>query len=322
MRRRAVVAAFSATALGWLLPAGAQTRRARVGVLLVGRAAGVRDLPLAIELARLGYSDGRNVTYDILGADGDPGQLPRLARELVARKPDVIVSATSAAAEALTRVTSDIPIVMMLIGDPIAIGLTTSMARPTRNVTGFTLSQSTLAAKRLEILRELIPNLSKVAYLWAKGPMDEVFEQQVRAAAERFGITLVSLPVTTETSLAERFADLDREQVQAVLVETSPMNLQLSGHIVNECLVRDLPAMHTWYFEARDGALMAYGPAVLQDNAAVARYVARLLGGGRVAELPFEEPTQIKLTLNLRTARAIGITVPPTLIARADEVIE
>src|SRR3954468_1553110 len=118
MRRRAVVAAFSATALGSLLPAVAQTRRSRVGVLLVGRAAGVRDLPLAIELERLGYSDGRNVTDDILGADGDPGQMPRRARELVARKPDVIVSATSAAAEALTRATSDIPIVMMLIGDP------------------------------------------------------------------------------------------------------------------------------------------------------------------------------------------------------------
>ena len=115
---------------------------------------------------------------------------------------------------------------------------------------------------------------------------------------------------------------LDREQVQAVLVETDPTSTQLSGHIVTECLVRNLPAMQTWYFEVREGALMSYGPAAFTDSRAVAGYVARILGGAKVADLPFEEPTQVKLTINLKTARTLGLAIPPTLLARADEVIE
>lgn len=275
-----------------------------------------------MELARIGYVEGRNVAYDIRGADGDINQAPRLARELATAKPDVIIGTSSAVADALTRASSDIPIVMSLIGDPIALGLSASMSRPTRNVAGFTLSSSTLAGKRLELLRELIPNLSRVAYLSAQGPMMTTFEQQVRAVAESFGITFVSVPVTSEASLAASFARVDQERVQAVLVETNPTSVQLSGHIVNECLVRDLPSMHPWYFEVQAGALMSYGPAVLQDHAGVAKYVDRILKGAKIADLPFEEPTQFKLAINLRTARAIKITIPPTLLVRADDVVE
>lgn len=275
-----------------------------------------------MELARIGYVEGRNVAYDIRGADGDINQAPRLAREQATAKPDVIIGTSSAVADALTRASSDIPIVMSLIGDPIALGLSASMSRPTRNVAGFTLSSSTLAGKRLELLRELIPNLSRVAYLSAQGPMMTTFEQQVRAVAESFGITFVSVPVTSEASLAASFARVDQERVQAVLVETNPTSVQLSGHIVNECLVRDLPSMHPWYFEVQAGALMSYGPAVLQDHAGVAKYVDRILKGAKIADLPFEEPTQFKLAINLRTARAIKITIPPTLLVRADDVVE
>jgi putative ABC transport system substrate-binding protein len=228
----------------WSPTAPAQTHRALVGILLIGRNATSHDLPLVAELERIGYSEGRNVSYEILAAHGDIGQLPRLARELVARKPDVIVSATSSAAEALTRATSEIPIVMTVIGDPIAIGITSSMSRPSRNVTGFTLSHPSLAAKRLELMREVIPHLTRVAYVRPIGPMEVPFEQQVRMAADGIGITLVPLSLTSETKLADEFAMLDREQVQAVLVETDPTSTQLSGHIVSECLVRNLPTMH------------------------------------------------------------------------------
>jgi len=298
MRRREVIALMAGAAAWWPPVARAQTVSARVGILLIGRAATPRHLPLVAELERIGYSEGRNVSYQVLAADGDVDQLPRLARELVARKPDVIVSATSSAAEALTRATSEIPIVMTVIGDPIALGITSSMSRPSRNVTGFTLSHPSLAAKRLELMREVIPHLTTIAYVRPIGPMEVPFEQQVRMAADSPGITLVPLSLTSETKLADEFAVLDREQVQAVLVETDPTSTQLSGHIVTECLVRNLPAMHTWYFEVREGALMSYGPATLPDNGAVARYIARIIGGAKVAELPSEEPTQLKLSIN------------------------
>jgi putative ABC transport system substrate-binding protein len=306
-----------------LSSARAQTRTARVGVLLLGAAAAPKDLSLPAELAKLGYVEGRNIAFEVRGASEDLGRLPALARELAATRPDALVGATSPGAVALAGATKSIPVLMTVVGDPIALGLTNSMSRPSGNVTGFTLSSPTLAGKRLELLRELNPNLRKVAYLRpTTSPMITTFEQQVRNAAASFGITLVFLSATTEAAVADAFALADREQVQAVLVETNPTNVQLGGHIMNECLVRDLPAMHAWLFEVRAGALMSYGPATLENHAGVAGYFDRIVKGAKVFELPFQEPTQIKLVINLRTARSIGLTIPPTLLARADEVIE
>jgi len=208
------------------------------------------------------------------------------------------------------------------MGDPIAIGLTNSLSCPSRKVTGFTQSSATISAKRLEVLREVIPNLRKVAYLNAPGPMISVFEQQVRSAANGLGITVLTIPITTEASIWDGFGLVDREQTQAVIVETSASSGRLSGHIVNQCLIRNLPAIHPWSFSVREGALMSYGPAVVENNTGAANYVARILMGAKVAELPIQEPTEIKLTINMRTARAIGIAIPPALLARADEVIE
>jgi len=226
-------------------------------------------------------------------------------------------------AEALAAATSDIPIVMTVIGDPIAVGMTKSISRPSRNVTGFTLSSATLAAKRLELLHQLVPGLNKVAYLTMPTSLMYVaFEQQVRTAANVLGITLIPVPVTTDASVTDGFGLIDSEKVQAVLVESNPTNMRFGAHIIDECLVRDLPAIHTWFFEVQAGALMSYGPAVLENHAGAARYVDRILKGAKVAELPFEEPTEIKLAINLRTARSIKLTIPPNLLARATEVIE
>jgi len=171
-------------------------------------------------------------------------------------------------------------------------------------------------------LREVIPNLKKVAYLNAPGPMISVFEQEVRKAASGFGITVLTIPITSEASIWDGFALVDREQVQAIIVETSATSVRLSGHIIDECLLRDLPAIHPWIFSTRDGALMSYGPAVVENNSGAASYVVRILAGAKVAELPIQEPTEIKLAINMRTARAIRLTIPPALLARADEVIE
>jgi putative ABC transport system substrate-binding protein len=296
---------------------------ARVGVLTLGGAVAAKDLAISSELARIGYVDGRNIAYEIRAADGDLSRLPALARELVATKPDVLISATTAAAEALAAATHDIPIVLTVTIDPIATGLSISMSRPSRNVTGFTSSSSTLEAKRLELLRELLPGLRKVAYL--SGPTGSayaIFDQPVRTAASALGITVFTVPITTVASVSDGFMVVDREKVQAVMVGMNPINVRVSGHIIDECLLRDLPSIHPWSFEVNAGALMSYGPTSLENHAGAARYVDRILKGAKVSELPFEEPTEFKLAINLRTARAIKLNIPPTLLARADEVIE
>jgi putative tryptophan/tyrosine transport system substrate-binding protein len=323
MRRRDFITLLGATAVSWPLIARAQQRSVHIGILLLGPAVPPKELAITSELARLGYVEGRNVGYEIRGADGDLGRLPTLTRELVANKPDVLVGASEIAADALAKATPDIPIVITVMGDPIASGLTSSMSRPTRNVTGYTLSRPTLGAKRVELLHELIPGLRRVAYLTTPlGPMHNVFEQQVRNAANAFSIAIFLVPIITEESVADGFVMAEREKVQAIIVENSPSNVQLSTRIIDECLFRDLPAIHPWYFEVRAGALMSYGPTVLENHVGAARYVDRLLKGAKVSELPIEEPTLIKLAINLRTARAIKLAIPPTLLARADEVIE
>jgi putative ABC transport system substrate-binding protein len=322
MRRREFIAALGASAV-WPCAAYSQPHIPRVGVLFNGHAVSSSDLLIADELKRLGYVDGRNITYEIHAAENDLTRLPLLARELVARRPDVIVGSATQAAVALFNATHDIPVVMTVVGDPIALGLSGSISRPTGNITGFTISSTSLAAKRLEILRSVVPALSTVAYLWVPQNPGTVFlELQVQQAANALGIKLVSLPLTSDADIAGAFARADQERVTAVLVEADRLTLSFNGHIVDQCLIRNLPAMHAWPIEVRNGALMSYGPAEPENIASAAIYVDRILKGAKVAELPFEEPTDIKLVINLRTARAIGIAFPPTLLARADEVIE
>ena len=322
MKRREFITLLGGAA-AWPLAVRAQQRQPRVGILLPGRAVAARDLELARELERVGYSQGRNITYEVRGAEGELNRLPQLARELVAMNPDVIVGSSSPVADALAAATPNIPIVMTVIRDPIALGLSSSLSRPSRNVTGFTASSVSLAAKRLELLRKLIPSLRKVAYLWdAENPGMTSSEEQVRAAADSLGITLVSLPLNSGKGIAPAFALADKEQATGMLVESDQLTLRFSGAIIDECLVRNLPAMHSWPAEVRNGALISYGPATIENLERTAVYVDRILKGAKIAELPFEEPTQIKLTINLRTARSIRLDIPPTLLALADEVIE
>jgi putative ABC transport system substrate-binding protein len=322
MQRREFITLLGGAATAWPLSLHAQSIP-RVGILLNGGAILPRDLDFVRELARLGHIEGRNVTYEVRAAEGDSSRLPKLARDLVATKPNVIIGAATPAAAALFGATRTIPIVMTVIGDPISLGLSGSISRPTHNVTGFTLSSLSLAAKRLELLHEMVPALSTVGYLWApSNPLATLFESQVRNAANALGIRLVSLPLTSGADIASAFLRADEERVMAVLVESNPITLHFSVPIIDECLVRNIPGIHTWPVEARQGALASYGPAAVENIPRAAVYVDRILKGAKVAELPFEEPTLIKLAVNLRTAQSIGFTFPPALLARADEVIE
>ncbi len=323
MQRREFIALLSGAAVAWPLAARGQPRLPRVGVLLYGHALSPGDLQIADELARIGYIDGQNITYVIRAAEGNVSRLPRLARELVAAKPNAIVGQTSSAALALLEATQDIPIVMTVIRDPIALGLTSSVSHPSRNVTGFTISSSSLAAKRLELLREIAPSLHKAAYLWVPDTAQAAaFESSVQQAADVLGIKLLSLPLKSDSDIDAAFTRAEQAKVTGVLTEASPLTLSLSSSIVDHCLIYGLPCMHGWPIEAHNGALISYGPAAVENNSRAAIYIDRILRGAKIADLPFEEPTRYKLVINLKTARALGLTVPAKLLALADEVIE
>ena len=246
-----------------------------------------------------------------------------LARELAAAKPDVIVGSASPAAVALYNATQTIPIVMTVVGDPIALGLSSSISHPTNNITGFTVSSLSLAAKRLQLLQTIVPSLHKVAYLWTPAnPLAKPFEVRVRRAANELGIELISLPLRSDADVDAAFRRAKQEHVRAVLVEASPLTLRFSGNIIDHCLIFDLPCMHSWAIEVRNGALISYGPAVIEDFSRAADYIDRILKGTKIADLPFMEPTDIKMTINLRTAHSLGIELPADILVRADEVVE
>ena len=330
MRRRSFIALLGGTAANALslgicsLPLHAPSRIHRVGILfLAGETPGFRKL--ADALRQLGYVEDRNIAYVVRSAGTHVERLPELAREVVAEKPDVIVSAAAIAARALTDATQNIPIVMALIGDPVGLGFTSSMARPTANVTGFTTGHDTLAAKRLELLLELVPTAHAVAFLWVPtNVQSQLVEERTLQAAAALKVDLMSLPVTTpeEISLAIERAENGRAAALLIAPRSTTVIIRNCQTIIDECLLRNLPAMHSYSFEVRDGALISYGSDVGEDYERAAVYVDRILKGAKVADLPFQEPTHIGLTINLRTARSIGLTVPASLMVRADEVIE
>jgi putative ABC transport system substrate-binding protein len=322
LRRREFITLLG-SAGAWPISVCAQQKIPRVGVLVAGPSPPAHDLELVHRLTQLGYTEGRNIIYEILGAEGDSNRLLQLAQELVTTKPDVIVGSTSEVAIALAAATRTIPIVMTVVGDPVTLGLTTSMSRPDRNVTGFTVSSPSIAAKRLELLHELVPAVRKVAYMWEPpNPMTKKFGEEVRKAADTLGIELVSLPLTSGLDIGPAFTVAEKEKAMAVLIEAGGISVRFGGTIVDECLVRNLPGMHAWPFEVHNGALISYGPAAPENFQRAATYVDRILKGAKIAELPFEEPTQIRLAINLRTARSINISIPSSLLTRADEIIE
>jgi putative ABC transport system substrate-binding protein len=306
----------------WTTNLFAESRTYRVAVLLpVGEGPSYGRFVQA--LAQRGYVQGRNTTFDVRAAGGRPERLAGLARELVARRPDVIVTATEPAARALADATRDIPIVLALIADPIALGLTRSLARPTGNLTGFTIGLDTLTSKRLELMRELVPTAEKALFLWVPGNnMNRLIFERMRQAATAFKFDLVSLPVTKAEEITAAMAKVANERSAVLIVAPDPLTIGNRQSIIDECLILNLPAMHSFAFEVKDGALISYGGDVAEDYGRTADYVARILGGARVSELPFQEPSLIRLTVNLRTAQSIGLTIPQSVLVRADEVIE
>jgi putative tryptophan/tyrosine transport system substrate-binding protein len=324
MRRRVFIAGLGG-AVAWPLVARAQQagKVLHLGVLQPGAPPDPLVEAVQERLRELGYVEGHQVVFEFRWAKGKPEQFPSLAAELVGLKVDVITAFSTPAAIAAEKATTSIPIVFSGIGDPLGSGIVPSLARPGGNATGMSMLATELAAKRLEILQEIVPNMSPVAMFWNDtNPSMVLRARESQDAAAKLGVTIQSIGVHDLISFDSAFAAVESGRVLAVLTLIDPFTREHRKRIVDFVAQRHLPAI----YEAREfvdaGGLISYGPSLLAMQRRVADYVDKIFKGAKPADLPVEQPTKFELVVNLKTAKALGLTVPPTLLAQADEVIE
>ena len=332
MRRREFLALVGGS-LGWPLAAGAQRpeRTRRISILSPGRS----ELPdptfnmlnaFLQGLRELGYTEGENLTIERRYANGSSDQLRELAAELVRSKPDIIVAFSTTAARPAKQETGTIPIVAVAMADPVADELVTSLARPGGNVTGTTFLGPELVSKRLQLLRELFPELSRVAALWHPNAYSErtmaAVRNEIEIAARTLGLQLQLVPAVSRDDFVSAFAAMAREHTQALIVMPSPMLFGEYRRIVSIAANNKLPAMGAAREFVDLGELVSYGANLPDLARQTAPYADKILKGAKPAELAVEQPTKFELVINLKTAKTLGFDVPPTLLARADEVIE
>jgi putative ABC transport system substrate-binding protein len=299
------------------------TKVARIGYLSLESSPALYFEAFRDGLRRLGYVDGGNIVVESRLAEGRTETLAALASELVALKLDALVGADGGSARALSRATKTIPIVMQVSGDPVELGLIASLARPGGNVTGLSLLSPELAGKRLQFLREAVPKATKVAVLRNRVHAGE--EQEWKAnetAAKSVNLTLHFLFVPESDDLADVFASITRERMDAIVAVDGPMTLRSRKQIADFAIRTRLPMIAGWAEYAEAGSLMSYGPNRRYATRHLAYFVDRILRGTKPAELPVEQPMKFELVLNLKTAKALGITMPPSLLLLADEVIQ
>jgi putative ABC transport system substrate-binding protein len=273
-------------------------------------------------LRDLGYREGFDLVIERRFADGKPGRLAELARELARLRLDLIVATGTDATEAAVAATSSIPIVMVSALDPVAKGWVVSLSRPSRNVTGVTTSgEMLLAAKRLELIKETIPSAGRIALLSAGGPgaQAQIQEAQNAAAALRIRLSVVEVQAG---DYDRAFSAMLADRVDAVLVLMSPVFARDHRRIVDRAARYRLPAIYEWREHVIAGGLMSYGTSLADLARRVAEQVDKILKGARPGDLPVEQPTKYELVVNLKTAQALGLTIPASLLARADQVIE
>jgi putative ABC transport system substrate-binding protein len=307
-------------ALGWPLGAGAQQpRMLRIGVLVVGASGSDRFWRLFRDGMRdLGYVEGQNVRYEFR-SDPQVSRLPKLAAELVTLKPDVIVTWFTPAAKAAKQATSEIPIVMALAGNPVETGLVESLARPGGNLTGLSAVTAELGAKNVELIQEVLPSASHIAVLAnALDPFSKPFVEQIRRAGTVTGITIDAIMVQSADDLESAFANMEKERLDAVIVQPS-LPTQRAAELA---IKHRIPAFGPIRGMTDDGGLMTYGIDEVDAYRRAAIFVDKILKGAKPGDLPVEQPSKFELVINLKTAKAIGLTVRQSLLDRADEVIE
>jgi putative ABC transport system substrate-binding protein len=276
------------------------------------------------ELREMGYLEGRNVVLEIRYAEGTPEKLPGLAAEMVRLRVDVIVTQSGVAAIAASKATKTIPIVMVSSGDAVRQGLVASLARPGGNVTGLTMISPEISQKRLEVLREMVPTLSRVGVLWC-GPGEPVADnewQETQTAAAALKVQVASLEVRSPQDLASAFGTAAKQRVQAVIVLDCSRLHPNAVRITGLSMKNHLPALYPYSIYSEAGGLMSYGPDLREGARRAATFVDKILKGAKPGDLPVEQPTKFELVLNLKTAKALGLTIPQSLLIRANQVIQ
>ncbi len=322
--RRELLVALGAGALGTPRYAGAQQPPPfRVGWLSLDRADGSPFFePFRAGLRDLGWVEGRNLTIEARWAEGSRERLDLMAAELVTAKPHVIVT-QGGALQPFRRVMTSIPIVFGYSGDPVEAGFVESLARPGRNLTGVSFLSLELVGKRIELLKDAMPKLTRVAILASpEHPGEQAELRASQAAAKALGLTLEYFPVRNDSELEQAIAAIPRTRSEAVVVFPDALTLRTRERIARFGLEQRMPIVSGWAQFADSGCLMAYGPNLRVSYRRLATYVDRILKGAKPAELPVELPTSVELVVNLKTAKALGFTIPPAVLARADRVIE
>jgi putative ABC transport system substrate-binding protein len=273
-------------------------------------------------LRELGYVEGRNIVIEYRSAEGNPQRLPQLAADLVQLRVDVIVTATTAATQAAQRATTTIPIVFALADNPVGLGFVASVARPGGNITGLTGLMVELTAKRLELIKEALPKVTRVAVLSSPYPFSPAALKEAEEAGRPLGLQLDAIEVRQPAELDAAFARMTTRKAQAVLVLPHPMFVAQRKRIAELAAKHRLPAIYHLKEFVEVGGLMSYSPDVAHMSRQAAVYVDRILKGAKPGDLPVEQPTKFELVVNVRTAKALGIPIPESILMRADVVIK
>jgi ABC-type uncharacterized transport system substrate-binding protein len=328
MKRREFITLLGGAAVAWPLAARAQQtgRTRRIGVL-VGVSASDQEYGRRIDalkqaLRDLGWAD-TNISFETRFADGNLDRLPALSAELVSLRVDVIVTSGTELTQAAHKATSTIPIVMAAIGDAVGVGLAASLARPGGNVTGLTLVATEQGTKRLQLIKEALPNLARVAVFWNPNNASHRLQlNELELAAPKLGLLLQSAPIDDASKLNAAFDAALQADAQAIVTLEDALMSFIRQRIIDAAMRHKLPVMGEFNAMAVAGALMSYAPNQINMWREAARYVDKILKGANPANLPIEQPTTFELVINLKTAKALGLTVPLNLQQLADEVIE
>lgn len=325
MKRREFISAFGGVA-AWSFAARAQqtAKVSRIGYLGTSSPSLERHALDAFrqKLRELGQVEGKNIAIEYRWAEGKDDRLPELAAELVRLKPDVIVTTGTPGTLAAKQATNTIPIIFASVGDPVSAGLVASYTRPDGNVTGFTFTGPELEGKRLQILKEVVPGLSRVAALWNPVSMGGEFYRQTQVAAAALSVRLQPVEARRADDLNQAFATISEARADALIVLADAFLLHNREQIVEFAANRRLPTIYPYREYVESGGLASYAPSKTDRLRRTAAYVDKILRGAKPADLPIEAPTSFEFIINSKTAKELGLTVPAMLLARADEVIE
>ena len=328
MDRRTFIGTLAGGLLAAPLAAEAQPtgKVYRIGLILTGAPDESGQLVKALDvgLRELGYVEGRNVVLEGRFAEGRQERLPALAAELVRLKVDVLVTGSNPVIAAVKQVTATIPVVMAVSRDPVGAGFIASLARPGGNITGLANDPAPeIIGKNLELLREAAPRVSRVAFLWNPVPSGAgTYKDVVESAARNLGVTFQSVEVRERNEFERAFAAMARERANGLVVATDPVILGPRRQVVLLAAKSQLPAVYGLREFAEAGGLMSYGPNITDQFRRAAIYVDKILKGVKPGDLPVDQATKFELVINLKTAKALGLAIPPSLLGRADQVIE